>query len=215
MNGKLIVFEGVEGCGKTTQMQLIGEWLEGLGISVVSTREPGGTELGLHLRRLLLDSQNCISLHTELLLYAADRSQHVEQELKPNLEQGKFILCDRYTDSTIAYQGYGRALDMVLIDQLNKIATGGLESDITLWLDVEPEVGLSRKRKSREVADRIEQEKIEFHHRVQQGYVDLAAKYPQRIVRVDGNLTVETVQKQIQAIFTKSLKDWGGVSLAF
>jgi dTMP kinase len=120
MNGRLIVFEGVEGCGKTSQMQLCQEWLQNLGISVVVTREPGGTPLGLDLRRLLLDAENkTIFNTTELLLYAADRSQHVEQELKPNLEKGNIILCDRYTDSTIAYQGYGRGLDINLIKQLN------------------------------------------------------------------------------------------------
>ena len=148
MGGRFIVFEGVEGCGKTSQMQLCAEWLQSLGISVVLTREPGGTELGLDLRRLLLQKaeDKPIAEGTELLLYAADRAQHVAQELKPKLAQGKYILCDRYVDSTIAYQGYGRNLDMNLIHQLNDIATGGLTSDITIWLDGEVEVGLARKR---------------------------------------------------------------------
>ncbi|WGV26920.1 dTMP kinase [Halotia branconii] len=202
MVGKLIVFEGVEGCGKTSQMQLCGQWLESLGISVIATREPGGTELGLHLRRLLLEKTDNqpIAEVTELLLYAADRSQHIEQELKPNLAAGKYILCDRYTDSTIAYQGYGRGLDINLINQLNFIATGGLASDLTIWLDVDVEVGLARKRGSKTGLDRIEQETIAFHQRVQQGYAKLAASYPSRIVRVDGNLNQETVQKVIQEI---------------
>jgi dTMP kinase len=137
---------------------------------------------------------------TELLLYAADRSQHVEQELKPNLAAGKYILCDRYTDSTIAYQGYGRGLNMSLINQLNNIATGGLESDLTIWLDVEVEVGLARKRGDGLGLDRIEQEAIAFHRRVQQGYAHLAASHPSRIVRVDGSLSKETVQQVIQGI---------------
>jgi dTMP kinase len=202
MGGKLIVFEGVEGCGKTSQMQLCSEWLESLGVSVLVTREPGGTELGLHLRRLLLEKSEDkpVAEVTELLLYAADRSQHVEQELKPNLAAGKYILCDRYTDSTIAYQGYGRALNMSLINQLNNIATGGLESDLTIWLDVDVEVGLSRKLSDKVRLDRIEQETIAFHRRVQQGYAHLAASHPSRIVRVDGSLSKEAVQQVIQEI---------------
>ncbi|QFS42596.1 dTMP kinase [Nostoc sphaeroides] len=216
MSGKLIVFEGVEGCGKTSQMQLCCQWLESLGVSVVVTREPGGTELGLHLRRLLLEKTEDkpfgsaqgepVAQVTELLLYAADRSQHVEQELKPNLAAGKYILCDRYTDSTIAYQGYGRGLNMSLINQLNHIATGGLESDLTIWLDVEVEVGLARKRGDGIGLDRIEQETIAFHRRVQQGYAELAASYPSRIVRIDGSLTKEAVQQVIQGILRVHLK---------
>ena len=208
MGGKLIVFEGVEGCGKTSQMQLCGQWLQNLGVSVVMTREPGGTELGLHLRRLLLEKveNQPIAEVTELLLYAADRSQHVEQELKPNLGVGKYILCDRYTDSTTAYQGYGRGLNMSLINQLNYMATAGLESDLTIWLDVDVEVGLARKQGERAGLDRIEQETIAFHRRVQQGYAELAASHPSRMVRVDGSLTQEAVQEIIQGILRKKLE---------
>ncbi|MDB9303295.1 MULTISPECIES: dTMP kinase [Cyanophyceae] len=206
MAGKFIVFEGVEGCGKTSQMQLCSQWLQNLGISVVVTREPGGTELGLHLRRLLLEKveNQPIAEVTELLLYAADRSQHVEQELKPNLAAGKYILCDRYTDSTTAYQGYGRALNMSLINQLNYIATAGLESDLTIWLDVDVEVGLARKQGDK--FDRIEQETIDFHRRVQQGYSELAASYPSRIIRVDGSLSQAAVQEIIQEILREKLE---------
>ncbi|QLE57990.1 dTMP kinase [Nostoc sp. TCL26-01] len=209
MGGKLIVFEGVEGCGKTSQMQLCAEWLQSLGIAVILTREPGGTELGLDLRRLLLEKaeNKPIAEVTELLLYAADRSQHVAQELKPNLAKGKYILCDRYTDSTIAYQGYGRGLDMDLITQLNSIATGELTSDITIWLDVDVEVGLARKRGEAVGLDRIEQETIAFHRRVQQGYADLAASSPTRIFRVDGSLSKEVVHHTIQAILRAHLKE--------
>ncbi|BCL38458.1 dTMP kinase [Nostoc sp. MS1] len=208
MDGKFIVFEGVEGCGKTSQMQLCAEWLQSLGISVVLTREPGGTALGVDLRRLLLEKSEDkpICEVTELLLYAADRAQHVAQELKPQLAQGKYVLCDRYIDSTIAYQGYGRGLDMNLIHQLNNIATGGLISDITIWLDVDVEVGLARKRKGNVGLDRIEQETIAFHRRVQKGYADLAASSPARIIRVDGSLSKENVHQKIQEIFNLHLK---------
>ncbi|RAM49597.1 MAG: dTMP kinase [Hapalosiphonaceae cyanobacterium JJU2] len=208
MNGKLIVFEGVEGCGKTTQIQLCSEWLQSLGISVLVTREPGGTSLGLHLRRLLLEKSpdQPIADRTELLLYAADRSQHVEEELRPNLAAGKIILCDRYTDSTIAYQGYGRGLDMSLIAQLNSIATNGLESDVTLWLDLDAEVGLARKRGTSTTLDRIEQEAIAFHRRIQQGYAELAKTHPHRIVRIDANANIEIVQKKVQKFLIEKLK---------
>lgn len=207
MGGKLIVFEGVEGCGKTSQMQLCSNWLKSLGISVILTREPGGTKLGSYLRSLLLESENTVAEVTELLLYAADRAQHVEQELKPSLAAGKYILCDRYTDSTIAYQGYGRGLNFKLIHQLNDIATAGLESDLTIWLDIDVEVGLSRKRKDEAKLDRIEQETIAFHRRVQQGYAELAASNPSRIVRVDGSLSKETVHQMIQDILRVHLKE--------
>ena len=206
MSGKFIVFEGVEGCGKTTQMQLCFQWLESLNISVLLTREPGGTELGKDLRALLLEKSpnKSVGEVTELLLYAADRAQHIEEELKPNLATGKFILCDRYTDSTIAYQGYGRGLDMSLINNLNQIATGGLKSDITIWLDVDVEVGLSRKRGQTKL-DRIEQETMDFHRRVQQGYTELAVSNPSRIVKIDGNYNQDIVQKNIQEILQKRL----------
>jgi dTMP kinase len=206
MSGKLIVFEGVEGCGKTTQMQLCSQWLESLNISVVLTREPGGTELGKDLRMLLLEKSlnKPVGEVTELLLYAADRAQHIEEELKPNLAIGKYILCDRYTDSTIAYQGYGRGLSMSIINQLNQIATGGLASDLTIWLDVDVEIGLSRKRGQAKL-DRIEQETIAFHRRVQRGYTELAISYPYRIVRVDGNNSQENVQQSIQEILHNRL----------
>jgi dTMP kinase len=206
MSGKLIVFEGVEGCGKTTQMHLCSQWLRDLSVSFSLTCEPGGTELGTHLRQLLLENSEDkpISEITELLLYGADRAQHIEQELKPNLADGKYILCDRYTDSTIAYQGYGRGLSMSIINQLNYIATGGLESDLTIWLDIDVEVGLARKR-DQATLDRIEQETIAFHRRVQQGYTELAATHPSRIFRVDGSLSKETVQKRIQEILNAHL----------
>ncbi|MBJ7298506.1 MAG: dTMP kinase [Dolichospermum sp.] len=206
MSGKLIVFEGVEGCGKTTQMQLCSQWLESLNISVVLTREPGGTELGKDLRMLLLEKSpnKPVGEVTELLLYAADRAQHIEEELKPNLAIGKYILCDRYTDSTIAYQGYGRGLSMSIINQLNQIATGGLASDLTIWLDVDVEIGLSRKRGQAKL-DRIEQETIAFHRRVQRGYTELAVSYPARIVRIDGNNSQENVQQTIQEILHNRL----------
>ena len=219
MHGLLIVFEGVEGSGKTTQMQRCLYWLQGSGLRfcigehgektpVVVTREPGGTLLGVGLRQLLLEGHSLtIQDRAELLMYAADRAQHVEEFLKPQLELGAIVLCDRYTDSTIAYQGYGRGLDLNLIQQLNQIATDGLESQLTLWLDIDVETGLKRA-KQRGIADRIEQADLEFHRRVQQGFIQLADLYPQRIVRIDASKSEEEVHLAIQEILSQRLKAW-------
>jgi dTMP kinase len=150
---------------------------------------------------------SAIQDRAELLLYAADRAQHVEEILKPQLALGAIILCDRYTDSTVAYQGYGRGLDLALIQRLNQIATGGLESDLALWLDVDAEVGLKRARQ-RGTADRIEQADIGFHQRVQQGFTELAASNPQRIVRIDASKSEEEVHFAIQEILRQRFSAW-------
>lgn len=206
MAGKLIVFEGVEGCGKTTQIQKSHQWLQNTfpQAQVIVTREPGDTQLGLGLRQLLLAKTTAYSICelAELLLYAADRAQHVEEVLKPHLQKGAIILCDRYTDSTIAYQGYGRGLDRKTIDQLNLLATGGLESNLTLWLDVDVEISLQRVKK-RGVSDRIEQANLVFHQKVQAGYTELAKAYPDRIKRIDASLSEVAVKTQIQAVLLK------------
>jgi len=218
--GKLIVFEGVEGCGKTTQLRRLRDWLtesawgnflrEQIKVEpVMVTREPGGTNLGLELRRLLLEpgKETAIQQRTELLLYAADRAQHVEELLKPNLLKGVVILCDRFTDSTIAYQGYGRGLNLSLISQLNQIATNGLESDLTIWLDINVEIGLARKHKQGEIT-LMEQADLAFHRRVQQGFTELAKAHPQRIIRVDANQNQETIAQQIQKILNEKFTKW-------
>ncbi len=205
MDGKFIIFEGVEGCGKTTQIQRTYEWLsarqESHLLPVICTREPGGTQVGDALRQLLLDVElrEPLQERAELLLYAASRTQHVEQVLKPQLEKGAIVLCDRYTDSSVAYQGYGRGLSLELVVQINYIATDGLNGDLTLWLDVAPEIGLARARK-RGKGNRMEEEDLAFHRRVQQGYAALARAYPQRIARVDASLGEEEVQAQIQTL---------------
>lgn len=229
MAGKLIVFEGVEGCGKTTAIARSHQWLQNTfpQAQVIVTREPGDTHLGLGLRQLLLapleklegregfplskspstfrkTPTHSICELAELLLYAADRAQHVEEVLKPHLAAKAIILCDRYTDSTIAYQGYGRGLDRNTIDQLNLLATGGLESNLTLWLDVDVEVSLLRIKRRGE-SDRIEQTNLAFHQRVQAGYQQLAKANPEKIKRIDASLNEVAVQAQIQAILLKYL----------
>lgn len=227
--GKLIVFEGGEGSGKTTQLQRIHAWLRDwlntdealklLGVKdtanahhpgVKLTREPGGTDIGKQIRHLLLNDHSPVPIisRAELLLYAADRAQHVEETLLPWLKQGDWVLCDRYTDSTVAYQGYGRQLDLPLIHQLNQIATGGLKSDLTLWLNVSPAIGLARMHQ-RGQADRIEQASSAFHQRVYDGFAALAQPTPEGepppfssgpTVVIDGDRPVETITAQIQEI---------------
>jgi dTMP kinase len=230
-NGRLIVFEGVEGAGKSTQLHRLKQWLTQSGwLSVLEqyltpgtqpvliTREPGGTKVGQQLRQLLLDSALTASEGlpnvTELLLYAADRAQHVYTALQPALEQGTIVLCDRYTDSTIAYQGYGRGLDLDLIDQLNTIATGGLKSDLTLWLDLEVKQGLQRaRRRSPNAAeiqgtDRMEAADLAFHERVQQGFAKLAQGSPERIVRIEASGSEDQVFAAIQGVVEQRLRVW-------
>ncbi|MEG5001136.1 dTMP kinase [Microcoleus sp. B4-D4] len=213
MKGKFIVFEGGEGAGKTTQMQRLIHWLQAscfLKVGLAATREPGGTELGKQLRHLLLkqDSGELVSEMAELLMYAADRAQHVETFLKPELSKGTIVLCDRFTDSTIAYQGYGRGLKLNLIKQLNEIATGGLQSDLTLWLDIDVEAGLARVR-ARGERDRMEQADLNFHRLVQQGFGELAEEHKSRIVRINGDRSEDEVAQEIQTIVTRRLEDWG------
>ena len=230
-SGRFIVFEGVEGAGKSTQLNHLQRWLADSGwIEVLSkdlksgtppiwvTREPGGTILGKQLRQLLLDSALTAAEGlpdvTELLLYAADRAQHVHAALLPALAQGTLVLCDRYTDSTIAYQGYGRGLELSLIQQLNAIATGGLQSDLTLWLDLEVREGLSRARSRQQDStalqgmDRMEATELSFHERVQQGFAALAQAEPQRIVRVEASGSEDQVADQIQTIVKQHLNQW-------
>jgi dTMP kinase len=211
--GKLIVFEGGEGCGKTTQLALVADWLgqsphiAGF-TQCLTTREPGGTDLCQGIREILLTPhQETMTSTTELLLYAADRAQHVEGCLRPALAAGALVLCDRYTDSTVAYQGYGRGLDLELIDQLNGIATGGLKSDLTLWLDLDVEIGLGRA-KERGKRDRIEEADITFHRRLRQGFEALAAAESDRVVRIDASQDVEAVRRAIVAVLEERFRNW-------
>jgi dTMP kinase len=207
MSGKFVVFEGVEGAGKTTQIHQTADWLQSWGSqdkSVIITREPGGTKLGRQIRELLLDDPDSwVSNRTELLLYGADRAQHVESVIRPHLDRGDIVLCDRFTDSTIAYQGYGRGFDRDEIDRVNQLATGGLESDLTFWLDLDVEIGLQRVL-SRGKPDRMELATLDFHQRVRQGYQELANIYPNRIVLIDANQSELVIQMEIQAILKQT-----------
>ena len=225
MQGKLIVFEGVEGSGKSTQLQRLEQWLKqhppfqklqthGTIPEIIMTREPGGTRLGKALRELLLNSQSTVDLgaRAELMLYAADRAQHIEEVILPALQAGSWILCDRFIDSTVAYQGYGRGLSLSLIEQLNAIATEGISGHLTFWLQLDAEIGLARSR-SRGQLDRMEQTCLEFHHQVQQGFETLAEQHPDRITPIDAAQSEAAVAQQIQTVMEQRLRAWYGKRL--
>ncbi|NJL43235.1 MAG: dTMP kinase [Pseudanabaena sp. SU_2_4] len=198
MSGLFVTFEGVEGAGKTTQLKLTEAWLRSLSYQVKTTREPGGTELGTNIRALLLQGGE-VSDRAELLLLMADRAHHVETEIQPSLAQGYVVLCDRYYDSTIAYQGYGRGMDLEQIAQINRIATNGLQPNLTLWFDLDVKVGLGRARQVSGQPDRMERLDLEFHQRVAEGFRELAAQERDRIVRIDASQNTDRIQSQIQS----------------
>jgi dTMP kinase len=203
--GFFITFEGVEGCGKTTQLRLLKERLEAAGEQVTATREPGGCPIADQMRAILLDAENrAITPLSELLLYAAARAQHVQEVIVPAVERGEIVLCDRFTDATIAYQGHGRGLDLDTIAQLNRLATGGIEPRLTVLIDCPAEVGLSRARARIDATtgareERFELESLRFHERVRAGYLALADASPQRFVIVDGTGDVAETEKLVIA----------------
>jgi dTMP kinase len=197
-----ITFEGIEGCGKTTQIGRLEDRLKRHEISIIRTSEPGGTRIGQSIRQILLSSHNqTLSPLAELTLYAADRAQHIEEVIKPALSQGKWILCDRYADATIVYQGLARGMDMELIRTLNEKVTQGVQPDITFLLDCPVEIGLDRaRRRNQELAQegqgRFEQEALDFHRAVRKGYLDLA-KEDQRFVIINAASSEDVVEETI------------------
>lgn len=202
--GCFITFEGIEGCGKTTQIKLLEQHLTAHDYKVRLTREPGGCSIADKIRAILLDAANsAMTPSAELLLYAAARSQHVEEVIKPALAADYIVLCDRFTDATIAYQGYGRGLDLGAIDYLNQMATSGLRPQLTVLLDCPVEVGLNRAMAringmgtgSRE--ERFELESTLFHQKVRDGYLKLAAAEPGRYLVIDGKNGVEETQEAV------------------
>jgi len=198
MKGKFIVFEGVDGSGKTTQLKLLGERLEQRGYRVLYTREPGGTPVGEAVRKILLDPKhNELNPVAESLLYAAARAQHVAQVIKPALLEGQIVLCDRFVDSSLAYQGFARGLSIELLDKINELATAGLRPDLVLLLDFVSAAGLERIAGAGRAADRIEQESLAFHRKVRDGYLTLARRDPQRYRVIDANGTIEQIHRDI------------------
>lgn len=194
--GRFITFEGGEGAGKSTQARLLADRLRSQGQPVVLSREPAGTELGRWLMTLLREKGLLLEPMAELLLFEAARAQHVAEVIRPALERGDTVICDRYIDSTLAYQGYGRGLDLGLIRTLNNAATGGLTPDITVLLDVSPQVGLGRKDHER-ITDRIGAEAVEFHDRVREGYLALANQERQRFLVLDASLAEKELSEAI------------------
>ena len=196
MRGLFISLEGGDGAGKSTQIRNIESFFEKRGFALVHTREPGGTAIGEKLREILLDKGNAgMDAVTEMLIYAASRAQHVAEVIIPALERGDIVICDRFTDSSIAYQGYGRELgDMVA--EVNERATGGLRPDITFWLDIDPDAGRARASRAGEL-DRLELEAMDFHYRLYAGYKALAEQEPERIRRIDASKSQDEVCEDI------------------
>lgn len=196
VNGIFITLEGIEGSGKSTQMKMLGKALENKGRPVVITREPGGTQIGEAIRKILLTGESH-DIHplTELMLYAADRAQHVQEVVRPALDRGKIVLCDRFQDSTLAYQGHGRGLDTHWIDTLGNLATEGLKPNQTLLLDCPVEIGLTRSKarlkEQNSQEDRFEREDLEFHERVRKGYLEISLKEPDRFKVFNAHQEVE------------------------
>lgn len=209
--GFFITLEGPEGCGKTTQARLLNDYLKQKGLDVIWTFEPGGTSTGEKIREILLHSSGKMDSLTELFLFEADRAQHVRELLIPALTSGKILICDRYIDSTTAYQGYGRGMNLQIIQSLNLLATSGLYPDRTFLLDLDPRIGMARrltKGKAKvnpssavskiEDADRIEQEALQFHQRVRDGFLELAGESSNRTLVVSADQTIEDIFKDIK-----------------
>ncbi len=196
-NGFFITFEGADGSGKTTQLNRIKTLLKENGFDVVTTFEPGAAETGEKIRNILLHNEAPVADRCEMFLFLADRAQHVEMLIKPALKQGKIVLCDRHTDSTIAYQGYGRGQNIALLKELNKIAVNGLTPDLTLLFDVSTETAQERVGKNK---DRMEAAGMEFHKKVRNGYLELLKENPERIKLINANNSIETVYNEAKDI---------------
>jgi dTMP kinase len=207
--GKFITFEGPDGSGKTAQLDILTEEFIQAGYSILKTREPGGTPISDQIRATLLDLKNTAMIdRTEALLYQAARAQLVEEVIKPHLEQGGIVLSDRYADSTLAYQGFGHQNTVSSLEGIIHYATGGLLPDLTILLDLPPEVGLQRRLDAGGL-NRLDAYDINFHHRVRNGYLKLAGEAPDRWVVVDADRPFEIVQKDLRAILQESLDQWG------
>ena len=202
--GLFLTFEGIDGSGKTTQLRLFAEYLSRLRLPFLSTREPGGTELGERIRRLLLPrASSGIDPRTEVLLLFAARAQNVAQTILPALAQGRLVLCDRFTDASLAYQGYGRGLDLRFIRQLHRVACQNLKPDLTFVIDIDPSRSVRRARRrmaaARHDEARFEEEALEFHQRVRRGYNALSRQEPRRVKLIPGDDTIEAIHQKIIA----------------
>ena len=203
-----ITLEGPDGSGKTTQTRLLAEYLESRGVLLLCTREPGGTPISEQIRAVILSKDNpSISDETEALLYSAARAQIVAELIRPALAAGKLVLCDRYADSTLAYQGYGLGLDLDALRTITRFATGGLVPDLTFYIDVPVKDGIARKRRGE--TNRLDEKTIEYHERVRAGYLEMAKAEPARWVVIDGTNSVGDVQRRIRERLDLELKKHG------
>ncbi|MBO5384753.1 dTMP kinase [bacterium] len=200
--GLFITFEGADGCGKTTQLNLLKDYLENNGYEVVLTREPGGKGLGEKVREILLNYDGEVSNRCESFLFLADRAQNIDIIVNPAIEQGKIVLCDRHTDSSVAYQGYGRGLDINQINTLNNLATNNKKPDLTLVFDVDIETSMQRVGNEK---DRMESAGKDFFNRVRNGYLELAKQEPERIKVIDSTKSIQEVQKDVLEIIKTKL----------
>ena len=201
--GRFITMEGVDGSGKTTQLQLTARYLLDCGYEVVTTREPGGTKLAERIRNIVLDADAAVNPRTEILLYLAARAEHVEKVIRPALEAGKVVLCDRFADSTLVYQGFVRGIEMDKVKALCELATDALQPELTILLDAAPEALLQR-RADRGVKDRFEQEGLDFQKKVREGFLLLANADPVRVKKVNALQNTEAVQADIQKILREA-----------
>lgn len=206
MDIKFITIEGGEGSGKTSVIIKLIEELNKRGYQTLSTREPGGSKIAEEIREVILNVENTnMDYMTEALLYAASRRQHLEEVVKPAIKEGKLVICDRYVDSSLAYQGHARGLGIDNVYEVNMYATGGFMPDLTIFIDVPPEVGLNRIKNNNRSVDRLDLEKMNFHNLVHEGYLKVYERFPNRIVRIDGNKPLEEVYEDLLKIIDQRL----------
>lgn len=207
MNKRFITFEGGEGTGKTTLIEKLMVDLKDAGFDAIKTREPGGSKISEQIRNVILNVENTeMEYMTEALLYAASRCQHLEEVIKPALNAGKVVICDRYIDSSLAYQGVARDLGIDKVYKINDYAISGFYPDLTIYIDVDPEIGLARIKQNHRDMDRLDLEKIAFHNKVRSGYLEVAKMFPDRIKVIDGNDTIDNIYKKIKEIVFDSIK---------
>lgn len=200
--GLFITFEGIDGCGKSTQLNLLAEFLKEKGFDVIISREPGSVGLGEKLREILLNYDGEVSSNCEAFLFLADRAQHIDTIVKPAIEHGKIVLCDRHTDSTLAYQGYGRGIDLGQLKMLNNLATSGFSPDLTFVFDVDIETSQARVGKNK---DRMESAGMDFHNRVRNGYLEIAKEEPDRVKVINSKDSIENIFEHVKNILSTKL----------
>jgi dTMP kinase len=208
-SGKLITFEGLDGCGKSTQLEKANDWLSEKGFTVQTTREPGGTVIGQQIRNILLNPEHEeLQPESELLLYLADRIQHLQESILPEKAAGKIVLCDRFHDSTVAYQGYGRGLDLISIESIVEHCIKPYAPDLTILLNISPETVAARLNRRQEHAekDRLDSESLSFFTRVAQGFEELSAAEPERFVCLNGEQEIEVIHQEIIDAFQQRLR---------